>query len=583
VEADVAVQVIHPEESEFQQIDDALEALEQHKDEWAKLTISEIVDLLDTIRVNTDAHAERWVKDAIRAKGIPEGSPIVGEEWASGPWALVAGVDHLSRTLKALADGKDPLKGAKVRARPDGQTIVKVHPADIFEDLLLNGVTAEVWMQEGVTPANVRDTMGVRFRPGHEVDGKIALILGAGNIASIPPLDMIYKLVHEGQVCIVKMNPVNDYLGPIFEDVFKTFVDRGFVRFVYGGAEVGAYLTGHDSVAEIHITGSERTHDVIVYGPGEEGRERKERDEPINTKRISSELGGVGPTIVVPGPWTEADIQFQAEHIATQKMHNGGFNCIAAQVLVLPQGWEHSEALADRVESVLRSIPARKPYYPNSERSLERLREAYPESVVEIDGDGGSRVMVRDLDSSEDEYAFTNEFFAGALSQTTLPAASPEAFLRAAVKFANERLHGTLGAQILIHPKTIERLGPVFEQCLADLKYGTIGINAWSGVGFLMANATWGAYPGHERTDIQSGVGVVHNAMMFEKPQKTVVRAPFAPFPRSLTVGERTMLPKPPWYVTNKTADETMRKVMRFAARPGWGHLPSIFASALRG
>ena len=54
---------------------------------------------------------------------------------------------------------------------------------------------------------------------------------------------------------------------------------------------------------------------------------------------MTSELGGVGPTIVVPGPWTDADIEFQAEHILTMKLHNAGSNCVAAQVLVLPREW----------------------------------------------------------------------------------------------------------------------------------------------------------------------------------------------------------------------------------------------------
>ena len=33
--------------------------------------------------------------------------------------------------------------------------MVDVYPGDIFDRLLLNGYRAEVWMQEGVTPAMV--------------------------------------------------------------------------------------------------------------------------------------------------------------------------------------------------------------------------------------------------------------------------------------------------------------------------------------------------------------------------------------------------------------------------------------------
>ena len=134
--------------------------------------------------------------------------------------------------------------------------------------------------------------------------GAIALVLGAGNIASIAPLDVLYKLYAEGRVCMLKMNPVNDYLGPIFEDIFADLARAGFVRFAYGGADVGEYLTHHDGVDEIHITGSARTHDAIVFGTGEEGRTRKASGQPLTTKRMTSELGNVSPTIVVPGPWS---------------------------------------------------------------------------------------------------------------------------------------------------------------------------------------------------------------------------------------------------------------------------------------
>ena len=84
----------------------------------------------------------------------------------------------------------------------------------------------------------------------------------------------------------------------------------------------------------------------------------------------------------------------------------------------------------------------------------------------------------------------------------------------------------------------------MLDQAIADLRYGTIAVNAWTGVGYLTARATWGAFPGHSTTDIQSGRGVVHNALLFERPQKSVVRGPFRPAPRSLAHGELALSPR---------------------------------------
>jgi hypothetical protein len=136
-------------------------------------------------------------------------------------------------------------------------------------------------------------------------------------------------MINWGQVVICKMNPVNEYLGPIFEDIFAPLIRDGYVRFVYGGGDVGRYLTEHELVKAIHITGSAATHDLIVYGSGEEGARRKATDDRVLDKPINSELGGVGSTIVLPGPWSDADFAYQAEHLVTQKLHNSGHNCIA--------------------------------------------------------------------------------------------------------------------------------------------------------------------------------------------------------------------------------------------------------------
>ncbi|MER5465125.1 aldehyde dehydrogenase family protein [Streptomyces sp. NPDC002668] len=155
--------------------------------------------------------------------------------------------------------------------------------------------------------------------------------------AVIAALDILHKLFAEGQVVIAKMNPVNAYLRPHFEHIFAEFVERSWVRFVDGGAAEGGYLAGHEDVDAIHVTGSDRTHDAIVWGTDEDAEQRRRDDRPLLDKPFSSELGGVSPCIVVPGPWSDADFRFQAENIVTSKMNNSGHNCIASQILVLPR------------------------------------------------------------------------------------------------------------------------------------------------------------------------------------------------------------------------------------------------------
>jgi len=562
-----------------------LEAIHAHKDAWVKLPIAKKIELLEEVKRETASAAEKWVDAALRAKGIRADSPLAGEEWSSGPWALLYGLNQYIKSLREIAQhGRPRIKKGAVRRAKTGQVIVDVFPSSLYDRLLLSGVSAEVWMAPDVTPENLGDQMASLYRDPNPI-GKVALVLGAGNIASIAPLDVLYKLINEGQVCILKMNPVNEYIGPFLEDAFKPLIVQDFVRVVYGGADVGAWLSNHELVEEIHVTGSARTHDAIAFGTGPDAEGRKAKNQPKNPRRITSELGNVSPIIVVPGPWTAADLQFQAEHIATMKMHNAGFNCIAGQVLVLPQAWDQSRALVDAVKSTLRALPNRKPYYPGATERQKAAVRAHPDSeLLDSNGEGVPRTLVPDVaPERRDDFCFREEAFGGVLTVTQLPGANAGAFLENAVAFCNDTLWGTLGANLLIHPATAKELGGALDDAIAALRYGCIAINTWTGVGFLLTQATWGAFPGHVASDIQSGSGVVHNAMLFDRPQKTVVRAPFYPFPRGLRHGQAAILPKPPWFVSNKQAHQVMRKLTYFEAKPGPHKLPSIFISALSG
>ena len=399
---------------------------------------------------------------------------------------------------------------------------------------------------------------------------KVTLVLGAGNIAAIPPLDVLAALYTHNSVALLKLNPVNAYLEPVLARVFSSLIEEGFVRVTGGGADVGRYLTAHPGIDAIHLTGGERTHNAVAA--------------VARDKTITSELGNVTPVIVVPGPWSDPDLKFQAAHVATMKLHNAGANCIAAQLLVTPQSWERRTAFLDNVREALHNAPPRPAYYPGAP---ERVRAAAASRTgaesLGAGSDGVQRVFVPGLDAANAADAlFHDEAFAPVLGETALPGADAAAFLRNAVAFVNAVPHGTLGVSILIHPRTMAELGPAFDEAIAALRYGCVAINSWPGVGFLLASASWGAYPGNTLDAVGSGIGVVHNAFLFDHPQKTVLRQPFAPFPRSLGDGERTLLPTPPWFVTHRRADSVARKLFAYTAKPSLRGLTATAIAAMR-
>jgi aldehyde dehydrogenase (NAD(P)+) len=301
----------------------------------------------------------------------------------------------------------------------------------------------------------------------------------------------------------------------------------------------------------------------------------------VMNKAITSELGNVSPTIVLPGPWSTADFVFQAEHIATQKFHNGGFNCIASQVLVLPGDWSGSPKLMEALRDVIGQTEMRYPYYPGADqRQQSAARDPGAEAM---DSEPGGRTLIVDLDPRDLHPCFEEELFAAVLAQTSLPSEDPIAYLEQAVTFCNERLHGTLGANIIAHPKTVKKMGTHLEEAIARLRYGTVGLNLWQGAGYLLSETPWGAYPGHSYRDIQSGIGKVHNTHLFDSSQKAVVRGNFYPFPRALFHGEWHILPKPPWFITHKNAHQVAKRLVAFEAGASLLKLPGIFYYVLRG
>ncbi|GAA4804442.1 aldehyde dehydrogenase family protein [Nocardioides caeni] len=547
---------------------------------WSGVGLAERRALLQQFAGLVEEHASEWVRIATEIKGLTPGTPPVGEEWISGPWATLYYAGHLAQTLVRMEQGGAPTDGFDIRPVPGDRVAVEVLPHSVWDRLLLSGFSAEVWCEPGVSADEVRSTAGLGLREPEAVRGT-CVVLGAGNIFSIAPLDVLYVLYADNRSVALKLNPVTDRLLPVLEAIFAPFIELGAVQVFTSDLELGAAVIAHDGIDAVHMTGSEATHDAIVWGAGAEGAANKAAGTPVLRKPITSELGGVAPVIVAPGRWSKRDLEFQARHVATMRLHNSGSNCVAGQVVVLSKDWKQKDEFLAALRRAFADAPARPAWYPGTPGRIDAARSgATPFEEV---GGTPERTLLPTLDPREDEAAYSMEFFGPVLGVTELPGTGAE-FLGQAIDFANDRLRGTLGANIVIHPRDLKAVGEDrFEQLLAGLRYGTIAVNAWTAVGYLSPFATWGAFPGHTPDDIQSGHGVVHNGLLLQRPERTVVRGPFRPFPRSWATGSMALTPVPPWFAHNRTAHITGERLVRFSIAPGWLKLPKVFASALRG
>jgi aldehyde dehydrogenase (NAD(P)+) len=549
------------------------------KGRWARLPIAGKAAYLEAVRRRTLGVMDEWVAGARDIAGVPAGSHWAGPEWGAGPWYLLLAVVGLQETLAVLERGRAPTPAAVWR-RSDGTTVARVFPASGLDRLM--ATSAEVWMQPGVTPESLPATMAPIYRQASS-EGGVAVVLGAGNLTVAGLSDVLHQLYLEGRVAVLKTSPVQAPLDDVVAHILAPLVEDGYVRIATGGGQVGAYLVDHPGVDAVHLTGGRATHDAIVFGIGADGARRKAANQPRLTKPVTSELGGVGPVIVVPGPWTRRDVTTQAEKIVSMALYTAGHTCISAQVLVLPAGWPTSQALLDEIEHQMRRIPPRDVFYPGTADRHRQLIERHP-SAIELHPQ--LRVpwtLVWDLDpAAEDEVCFTEELFGPFLTATRLPAPSPASYLHAAVDFVDTRLTGTLAACLLIHPATARRLAPELDAAVERLRYGTIGVNEWPGVASFFPACPWGGAPGAPLNDIQSGFGFVHNTLMFARPHKTVARNSFHPMSRAWRHRQWQTLPHPLYSVTHPYGDETGRRYTRLAAEPSWRHVPGILAASAR-
>lgn len=467
------------------------------KDRWAQVDRLTRLFYLESCRANLRRIASFWVDEEARLRGHSPKSEAGAESWLMGPWIVARMLRYLEHGLRS---GGRPVVPS-LHLRIDGRSICRLFPFGFYEGLIFWGYQGDVW-------SIGTDLQGKSYRTAREDVRGPALILAPTNISSIIVTDILWKLFAENRpvVCLIpeRWGPI----VPLFVELLHPLLRDHHLALMVGGAKVGQALLERPELLTVHFTGRSSTMKTITA------------NNRFPERRFSAQLGCVTPCLLVPGPWTQHDIHFQAQHIVSLLTFNGGYHCATPQVLLLSAHWPHKKAFQQALRAELLLHEHRDDLYPDAPKRRKQWRSRYPHCETY-----GPRTLVC-LDPDPRDPMFLEEAFCGMIGWVELDVQGPEAFLDAGVQFCNDHLYGDLSCNIIIDPMTRRDSEVALAQAVSQLHYGTVGVNVFAGLGFLSTVTPWGSYRGG-RTE--AGAGWAHNTFFFDRPEKSVLEGSFVP------------------------------------------------------
>ena len=476
------------------EVDGVVDRLSAKSNEWSAVGCAERAVMLRSVLDLVVAHMEEAAEVTTQHKGS------YGAGHSEEGYAVVCVAMAVREYAEAMEAGGTP-KVLGVKRRPDGQAVVHVGPVGGLENMIFPGYRQEVWMKPD---AQYPPTQGHVYRKaaaGSPVDGGVGVVLGAGNQWVITILDALHLLITENRLPILKMNPINEHIGPVAEKILAPFIERSFAAIVYGASEQGAHLVKHAGVSAVHMTGSVKTYDAIMWG----GAERKASlAEPLCSKVVTAELGCVTPYIICPGKWTDSDMQYHARNIVSALVHNASHNCNAVKVLITSAAWPQRSEFLDLVRQLMKGAQPRVAYYPGSDANYKKYMEAYPDAEVlgacPQDAPGvlvpwtlQANISVADVERGLNDTCCSFEPWCGVLSEVVVPADNQgrparvddagetevdsqeiDIFLKRAVVIANERCFGSLSVAVFVSPDVMQSMPDEVDRTIAALRYGAI-------------------------------------------------------------------------------------------------------------
>ena len=513
---------------------DALDFLDA--DAWATTSAIERLALIETIQTNLLTHAEALGEvDAKMKNGLAgSGAVSVAEGIATTVNAMgntLMGIRHL---YEALVHGDMPQANSSRKLDAD------IYEVDVFpifkKDKLLSGKARGLLHVSG-EPKQVS--------PLDKPAGIIA-VSGAGNYSS--SIEMAMALFLENKAVIHKPHQLNEATDEIWAKIFAPLIERKALAFI--DADQGREMSALEGLHAIYFTGSTGVAHAI---------------QDAASAPLVSECGGNNPCLIVPGEWSEKEMEHWAVQIASAGKLNGGAVCGRPQTIITSKNWpQRGDFIKALRKAIAEDTFGTATYYPGVDKTKERFLENQPTAEI-LQPEGGAHpksdfVFIPDVGT--DDFAVHNEAFCQIFSELPLDTANDaEDFLNKATVFCNDTLLGSLGCMMLVDNTTFKANEDRVHQAVFELNYGGIAVNNIPPNIWLNGYLTWGGC-GETTEDFVSGVGNFGNALNFENIVKSVIIDDFAAQSFALT--------------NRKQVDHLLVNASRFAVDQSWGHFAKL-------
>ncbi|NAY91094.1 aldehyde dehydrogenase family protein [Muricauda sp. JGD-17] len=499
---------------------------------WAKTSVSARLSLLKQIQQNLKTHANSLGETDARMK-----NDLIGQNAVSKAEGMGGTVMPMATTLMGITKLYESLLKGKM---PQPNSIKEIDN-NLFE--------------AHVFPIHSKDKLAAGKQKGYlHIEGKptqinpldkpagVIAISGAGNYSS--SIEMAMALFLENKAVVHKPHQLNEATDVIWEKVFAPLIECRALAFC--DADQGRALSQLDGLHSIYFTGSTEVAHAI---------------QNVAKAPLVAECGGNNPCIIVPGKWSEKDIERQAIQIVSAGKLNGGAICGRPQTIITSKNWGQREQFLNELrKAITEETFACCSYYPGVEQTSEAFLQHQPSAEILKPENGkynkSDCVLIPNL--SEDDFAIKNEAFCQIFGEIPLDTSEDTGdFLTKATDFCNNKLLGSLGCMILVDNKTLKANEARVHQAIRELNYGGIAVNDIPPNIWLNGYLTWGGC-GETTADFISGVGNFGNPLNFENVKKSVLINDF-----NATSFE---------FTNRKRVEHLVENVSYFNTDQSWGH-----------